>query len=204
MSNVFVVILLWLINTFYWVIGLLLLVGSGFLGLKKYYTKKSESNITSKFDELEHLMSNQSFLYSNLNSIKSYVLSRSPMEAAQYVTELMNLMKSLSSHSKQKNITLAQEIDIILLYLELEKKRLGEQLEVYKDIDSTLKTDKIQVKPLIFFKQIEEFIESQYPKSKIKFNLLVRQSGEKLNCYIEDNQFIIDIPISPHRSFLTL
>jgi LytS/YehU family sensor histidine kinase len=185
-------------------IGTVLLVGLGIFSFNKYFNKKTESNINSKFNELEHLMNNQSFLYGNLNSIKSYVLSRSPMEAAQYLTELMNLMKSLSNHSKQKNISLAQEIDMILLYLELEKKRLGEQLEYYKDIDTNLKTDKIQVKPLVFFKKIEEFIENQHPKSKIKFNLLVRQSGERLNCHIEDNQFIIEIPISPQRSFLTL
>ncbi len=188
-------------NELLWTAGIGLLIGIAIIGIW-LLNKKKESNINTKFDELEHLMSNQSFLYSNLNSIKSYVLSRSPMEAAQYLTELMNLMKSLSNYSKQKNITLAQEIDTILLYLELEKKRLGEQLEFFQDIDASLKTENIQVKPLFIFKQVEEFIENQYPKSKIKLHLQIKQVGEKLTCLIEENQFTIQIP--SQRSFLTL
>lgn len=55
------------------------------------------------------------------------------MEAAQYPTEFTNLLKTLSNGSKQKSILFAQEIETILLYLELEKKRIGEEFTFFQE-----------------------------------------------------------------------
>jgi LytS/YehU family sensor histidine kinase len=181
----------------YGLILLLLLVGLA-LSLLNYYKKKTKTGLLVKIQELEGIMGNQQFLYGNLNSIKQYILLHSPMEAAQYLTEFTNLLKTLSNSSKQKNISLAQEIETILLYLELEKKRVGEDFVFFQDIESNIKTESIQVKPLFAFKQIEELIQK---KKHTKLHLIVRKTGEKLNCKIEnsfsgaDTNFTIEIPI---------
>lgn len=183
-------------------LGLLVLGGFVFFSLIKYYKRKKESHILSKMSDLENAIGNQHFLYGSLNSIKNYVLSRSPMEAAQYLTELMNLMKALTNHSKQKTITLAQELDTIILYLELEKKRLGEQLEYYQNIDVGLRASEIKVKPLFAYKQIEDLIGNSNQNEKILLNLSIKQIGEKTSCKIENHNFIIQIP--EKKQFLAL
>lgn len=167
------------------------------LSLLNYYKKKTESGLLVKIQELEGIMGNQQFLYGNLNSIKQYILLHSPMEAAQYLTEFTNLLKTLSNSSKQKNISLAQEIETIILYLELEKKRVGKGFVFFQDIEPSIKTEAIKVKPLFAFKQIEELVQKKnYPK----LHLIVRKFGEKLTCKIEesvlnkDTSFIIEIP----------
>ena len=151
-----------------------------------------------KIQELEGIMGNQQFLYGNLNSIKQYILLNSPMEAAQYLTEFSNLLKTISNNSKQKNITLAQEIESVILYLELEKKRLGQRLEFFQDIESNLNTESIQVKPLFVFKQMEELIQKQSDFATMQIHLMVKNVGEKLNCRVEgvipNTNFIIEIP----------
>lgn len=175
---------------------LLLVIVSLFLSLLKYFKKKSESSVLERIQELEGIMGNQQFLYGNLNSIKQYILLHSPLEAAQYITEFTNLLKSLSNSSKQKHISLSQEIETVLLYLQLEKKRLGEDFVFFQEIENNLNTEQIQVKPLFAFKQMEELIHNQ--KSKMQLHLIIKKVGEKLKCKIENTacatNFIIEIP----------
>ncbi len=179
----------------YGIILLLAVIGL-VLSLLNYYKKKSETGLLEKINELEGIMGNQQFLYGNLNSIKQYILLHSPMEAAQYLTEFTNLLKTLSNSSKQKSISLAQEIETILLYLELEKKRIGEEFSFFQEIEANIKTEAIQVKPLFAFKQVEEIIRKQ--QNQLKLYLIIRQVGEKLNCKVENGasstSFVIEIP----------
>lgn len=179
----------------YGLIMLLLLVMLGF-SLLKYFKKKTETGLLEKIIELEGIMGNQQFLYGNLNSIKQYILQHSPLEAAQYLTEFTNLLKTLSNSSKQKSITLSQEIETILLYLELEKKRVGEDFSFFQEIEANIKTEAIQVKPLFAFKQVEELIRKQ--QNQLKLHLVVKKVGERLCCKVESNvfstNFVIEIP----------
>ncbi|WP_064196167.1 MULTISPECIES: histidine kinase [Emticicia] len=179
----------------YGLIMLLLLVMLGF-SLLKYFKKKTETGLLEKIIELEGIMGNQQFLYGNLNSIKQYILQHSPLEAAQYLTEFTNLLKTLSNSSKQKSITLSQEIETILLYLELEKKRVGEDFSFFQEIEANIKTEDIQVKPLFAFKQVEELIRKQ--QNQLKLHLVVKKVGERLCCKVESNvfstNFVIEIP----------
>lgn len=179
----------------YGIILLLAVIGL-VLSLLNYYKKKSETGLLEKINELEGIMGNQQFLYGNLNSIKHYILLYSPMEAAQYLTEFTNLLKTLSNSSKQKTISLAQEIETILLYLELEKKRIGEEFAFFQEIEANISTEAIQVKPLFAFKQVEEIIRKQ--QNHLKLYLIIKQVGEKLNCKVENGlsstSFVIEIP----------
>lgn len=191
-------LLLVIMNVFLYVAMGLLLLTSFLWSLTTYLKQKRESHIVAKIQELENVMSNPQFLYSNLNSIKQYILLHSPMEAAQYLTEFSNLLKSISTNSKQKNISLAQEIETVILFLELEKKRLGERMEFFQEIETNLNTETIQVKPLFVLKQIEDLIQKQSDYTNMKIHLLVKNVGEKLNCRTEgvipNTTFIIEIP----------
>lgn len=197
MTISFLASLLMLSDIFWYGSMLLLVLVSLFLSLLKYYKKKSESSVLERIKELEGIMGNQQFLYGNLHSIKQYILLHSPMEAAQYLTEFTNLLKSLSNSSKQKNISLSQEIETLLLYLQLEKKRLGEEFVYFLEIDTNLNTELIQVKPLFAFKLVEELIHNQ--NSKMQLRLIIKKVGEKLKCKIENTalatNFIIEVPI---------
>jgi LytS/YehU family sensor histidine kinase len=170
------------------------------ISLLRYFIRKIKLQRINQITELESLVNNQPFFYGNLNAIKSYVLSRSPMETAQYLTEFTNLLKTVSSYATMKNITLAQEIDAVSLYLELEKKRLNEQLEFFQQIDLGLRLDKIMVKPLFAFKQIEEIIQGRNDSKKIAIYLIINELGEKFNYKIENInshvKLIIQIPKS--------
>lgn len=118
-------------NILWYGITVLLLIICLLLGLLGY-KKKLSSGFAKKFRNSKDPSALSSFFYGNLDAIKQHILQNSPIEAAMYVTEFTNLLRTLSNNSKQKSISLAQEIERILLYLELEKKRIGESFVFFR------------------------------------------------------------------------
>lgn len=147
--------------------------------------KAKEPDILLKINELERNLDSQQFLVGSLLSIKQYMLSHSQLEAAQYLTEFTNLLKNISFLSRQKRISLAEELETTLLYVELEKKRLNNRLEFSKQIQENLFTEKIKVKPLFLLKKIEKLIEKQ--KDEILQIRLVVRSNERFDCEMESD-----------------
>jgi Histidine kinase len=188
-------------NDWFWVVGgCVILVILLIISLLAYFIRKSKLQINNQITELESIVNNHHFFYGSLNSIKSYVLSRSPMETAQYLTEFTNLLKTLTSYAKQKNISLAQEIDAVLLYLTLEQKRLGDKLEISQEIESGANLSKILVKPLFAFRQIEGLIEQKKEQEKLSILLIIRNLEGKFSYKLENinshARLIIQVPIT--------
>jgi two-component system LytT family sensor kinase len=108
--------------------------------------------------ELKTLRSqlNPHFLFNSLNSIRA-LIDLEPVKAKQSVTTLSNLLRSSLVLGKNEFITLAEELQIVKSYLELEKIRFEERLEVYWEIDALL--NEILVPPFILQTQAENAIK---------------------------------------------
>lgn len=108
--------------------------------------------------ELKTLRSqlNPHFLFNSLNSIRA-LIDLDPVKAKQSVTTLSNLLRNSLVLGKNEFITLAEELQIVKSYLELEKIRFEERLEVYWEIDSSL--HEILVPPFILQTQAENAIK---------------------------------------------
>jgi two-component system LytT family sensor kinase len=80
--------------------------------------------------ELEALQSkiNPHFLFNTLNSIAS-LISENPKAAEETVEKLSELFRHSLRHSEKSTVTLAEELDLIRTYLEIEKVRLGDRLQ---------------------------------------------------------------------------
>lgn len=99
---------------------------------------------------------NPHFLFNSLNSIRA-LIDLDPLKAKQSVTTLSNLLRSSLVLGKNEFITLAEELQIVKSYLELEKIRFEERLEVHWEIDSSL--NEILVPPFILQTQAENAIK---------------------------------------------
>lgn len=108
--------------------------------------------------ELKTLRSqlNPHFLFNSLNSIRA-LIDLEPVKAKQSVTTLSNLLRNSLVLGKNEFITLAEELQIVKSYLELEKIRFEERLEVYWEIDASL--NQILVPPFILQTQAENAIK---------------------------------------------
>lgn len=77
---------------------------------------------------------NPHFLFNSLNSISSLTIA-APEKAQEMVIKLSSFLRYSLKHKQNQLVTLAQEIDHIKLYLEIEKVRFGDKLIAIYDIE---------------------------------------------------------------------
>ncbi|ALJ06686.1 histidine kinase [Pseudalgibacter alginicilyticus] len=123
---------------------------------------------------LENLRSqmNPHFIFNALNSIQDYIISNEKELASSYLVKFSRLIRIYLDYSQQNEITLAEELNALKLYLELEKVRFEDELEYQISIDNLLNTNQIKV-PSLF---IQPYVENA-----LKHGLLHKLNDRKLH-----------------------
>jgi hypothetical protein len=106
------------------------------VGLREHRTarlKQSELARALQFAELRLLKSqlNPHFLFNALNTVRS-LIADNPSRAQSAVTRLANTLRYTLNSRQDELVTLAQELDIVADYLELESMRFEDRLRVEK------------------------------------------------------------------------
>ncbi len=101
---------------------------------------------------------NPHFIFNCLNSIDSYILNNETEKASEYLIGFSKLIRRILDYSDELHITLEEEIEVLDLYLSMEKMRFGEQIEYQIDIEKDLSKSTIQVPPLIIQPYVENAI----------------------------------------------
>jgi two-component system, LytTR family, sensor histidine kinase LytS len=94
---------------------------------------------------------NPHFLFNVLNTVKSYIRTK-PEEARQMVTHLSKFLRKNMGNGNQTMVSIGDEIQLVMAYLNLIKGRLGDQLEFTADIDERLLNHSIPpftIQPLV-------------------------------------------------------
>lgn len=130
---------------------------------------------------------NPHFLFNSLNSIRALIGSN-PDTAKTAITTLSNLLRSSLSIGKKTFITLEEEIDLVLKYLELEKIRYEDRLRynIHNEIDHEVKI------PPFFLQSLVE--------NGIKHGISKLIDGGDIDIYIreEGDYFIMEVLNSGH------
>jgi PAS domain S-box-containing protein len=132
---------------------------------------------------------NPHFLFNSLNSIQSFIATNEKEQALNYLSLFSKLIRSILNSSIENNNTLAEEIEILKLYINLETLRFDNQFKTVIEIDNKLDLDNIEIPSLILQPYVENAIlhglynNTKVGLLKIKFTL----KDEKLMCIIEDN-----------------
>jgi two-component system sensor histidine kinase YesM len=103
--------------------------------------------------ELQNLQSqiNTHFLYNTLASIRSMLLTRSPDKVDSVIVSLVKLLKKTLS-AESEYISIAEEIDNLQNYVNIQIARQDDKLKVVFDIDEEIlhnKTLKLLLQPLV-------------------------------------------------------
>lgn len=108
--------------------------------------------------ELKNLRSqlNPHFLFNSLNSIRALV-DIDPSKAKTSITTLSNLLRQSLLHGKENTVSLADELLVAKSYLDLEKIRFEERLQVSWEIDSKL--EDFHIPPFALQMMIENAIK---------------------------------------------
>lgn len=106
---------------------------------------------------------NPHFLFNSLNSIRTLV-DYNPEQSKEAINRLSGLLRSSLQMSKQKTVTLKQELDTVKDYLAIEKIRFDERLkESYHIPEAALQ---VQVPPMMLQTLVENAVKHGISKSK--------------------------------------
>lgn len=90
---------------------------------------------------------NPHFMFNSLNSIKNYILKNDRERSAEYLSNFAHLIRLILQNSREKLITLQQELDTLLLYIELERVRFREGFSFSCEIDESIDLDAVFLPP---------------------------------------------------------
>ena len=128
---------------------------------------------------------NPHFLYNVFNTISASVPAEQE-KTRNMIAELSDLFRYQLKASKVEKVTLEEELNFIKKYLQLEKERFEDRLEVIFDIDTTILNEKIPsmlLQPLIE-NSIKHGLSSLIDGGEIK--IIVKKKEDKLYFEVSD------------------
>jgi two-component system, LytTR family, sensor kinase len=108
---------------------------------RRVRTAQLEASLAQSQLQLLRAQMNPHFLFNTLHAVSTLVY-RDPSAADQMISRLSDLLRLSLESGSEPRITLAQELDLVDRYLEIEQIRFGERLQVERSIaDDTLHAD---------------------------------------------------------------
>ena len=189
----------WMTLQFYLLCTLLFALAL-FLGIRKYgqyirekERKKAEINRMLAESQLSALQAqmNPHFIFNAINSIQNYILKKKEEDAYTYLAKFGRLIRMVLQQSREKIVTLEQELETLALYVELEQLRFRDRFRFEVNIDPEVDPSEIKVPVMLMQPYIENaiwhgFMQLENERSGI-LKLDISFAGEHLHIAIEDN-----------------
>ena len=174
----------------------LLLIIFGWITYKRQRSKEKAEQ-AQQYAELEmkalRSQINPHFIFNLLASIQQFIYSQKPDTANEYLSRFSKLIRMIFDHSREKSISLADDLETLKLYIELEALRLDHKFEYHVHIEQGIDTEEIKIPPLIIQPIVENAIWHGISplEGKGVIDIFLRMNGGKKNnileCIVKDN-----------------
>ncbi|MGO4920341.1 tetratricopeptide repeat-containing sensor histidine kinase [Maribacter spongiicola] len=139
------------------IIGIFLIL---LVGILYILYRQSQLNAEKKLLTLEQSMlrsqMNPHFLFNSLNSIKLYIINNEKKNAVHYLNKFSKLVRKILEASSQREISLAEELETVALYMNIENIRFSNEINFVIDIKDDIDTHNIKIPSLI----LQPFLEN--------------------------------------------
>jgi len=155
--------------------------------------EEATREINKKFAELElqalQAQLNPHFIFNALGAIQHTVRDKNPERAEHFLTSFALLMRLFLESSKKKHITLAEEIELITRYVELEQLRFENRFDFVFDVDEQIDIYSTEIPSLLFQPFVENAINHGlfHKKGQGLLSISIKEKAEALHCEIQDN-----------------
>ncbi len=181
--------------------GLLASISTAFAGcmvvLFKHWLKKQQEWLQAEKEkvtaELELLKAqvHPHFLFNTLNNIYSFSLDTSP-KVADLIIKLSSLLRYMLYNCKAEHVLLEKEIEVMKNYIDLEKERYGNNIEVSFNISGNIAGKYIS--PLLLLPFLENAFKhgtsEQLEKPWLSVDLTVMQNTMKCKIANSKNEIV--------------
>ncbi|MEO8589551.1 MAG: tetratricopeptide repeat protein [Flavobacteriales bacterium] len=169
-------------------VGLLLLGGGGAVYRldRRRRQEKFERDAARLQTQILRTQMNPHFIFNALNSINNYVQTSERDLASGFLTKFARLMRLVLENSRHTEVPLAQDLEALRLYMDLERARMNEKFDYTVDVDPTIDQEITLVPPLV----VQPFVENAI------WHGISRKEGKghiKLSVYCEDTRLIMTI-----------
>lgn len=152
--------------------------------------KMKELLIESQLRTLKAQM-NPHFIFNSLNSIQDLILMQDMKNSYTYLNKFSQLMRKVLEYSEVEEISLADEIAFLNIYLDLEKLRFGDEFVFEIEVDEKIQPNYEILPSMLLQPFVENAIKHGLLHKKGTKNLTVKFSKDLQNnilqCVIKDN-----------------
>jgi hypothetical protein len=182
--------------------GLLITALSGFMIYKNLALKRKndklenmhrQAELQQHVTELEmqalRAQMNPHFIFNCLNSINRFILKNETEEASNYLTKFSRLIRMALTHSKKNFISLEDELEMLKLYLDMERLRFKNAFEYSITFKNSIDTGNVFVPPLL----LQPFAENaiwhglMHKDGQGHLDIGLRVDNKILTCTITDD-----------------
>jgi len=168
-------------------IGLLLYRGS------KLKDKRRISEMNRKISEMTQAnlrqQMNPHFIFNTLNSIQYYMYQHDKLATNNYLTKFSSLMRKVLDNSQHTSVPLADELNALNLYLELESLRFKDKFDYTINVDEEIDPLMHKIPTMLIQPYVENSIcHGLIPmEGKGYVNIDLKLKDDFILCTIEDN-----------------
>ena len=168
-------------------LALILLTGVFYILYRQYQLKNDKKLLTLEQSMLRSQM-NPHFLFNSLNSIKLYIINNDKKNAVHYLNKFSKLVRKILEASSLKEIPLAEELETVELYMNIENIRFSNEINFKISIDDDIDIHTIKIPSLI----LQPFLENA-----IWHGLSSKEGEKNIDLHISrGNKNFIDISIT--------
>jgi LytS/YehU family sensor histidine kinase len=133
---------------------------------------------------------NPHFIFNALNTIQSYIYLNDKPNAISYLGKFSSLTRLILEMSNHEKVCLRDEVEALKLYLELEKMRFEESLDMEIDIEPSIKVEQCFIPTMLIQPYVENAVKHGllHKKDNRSVRILFRlKPNDMLEVTIEDN-----------------
>ena len=117
-----------------------------------------------------HSQMNSHFFANVMTAIQSYILTEDKFVASEYLGQFSHLMRKFIENSKQKEITIEEEMEFLKEYVELEQLRFPDRFDIEFHVDENIKLNT----------KIPASLLQTYVENAINHGILSKENGQGL------------------------
>lgn len=182
---------------------------------KEYERQMAEENlqVVRAQSQLLSAQLNPHFLFNVLNSIQFYILDHEQEKALDFLSHFSQLIRKTLSNSRKAAITVSEEVSTLNNYFNLEKLRVGYDLQFALDVDEDLIEEEVLIPPMLLQPYIENAIIHAFEPNRENclITVKIKKNNGALEVTIIDNGVGVkrrveqkkDYPNAKHTSLAT-
>ncbi len=156
-------------------------------------SEKQKTELNKKIANIEsqalRAQMNPHFIFNTLSSIQHYISNNNTDAALKYLSKFAKLMRKIMENSKQQMIAVAEEINALNLYLELEVMRFDKKFEYEIVVDPNIDQNYDRIPSMLIQPYVENaIIHGLLPKQgQGKISITLQKQNDTILCVIEDS-----------------